>query len=52
MNSKDLWERLYDMETIDIKVETTMMIMFLVNNRGVDLKDFIKDIKKIYKERG
>lgn len=51
MNSQELWLRLYDMDTKEIKVETMMMIMFLVNNRGVDIKDFIKDIKNIYKER-
>lgn len=51
MNSKELWNRLYNMETKDIKVEAIMMIMFLVKDRQVDLKDFINDIKKIYKER-
>jgi hypothetical protein len=49
MNSKELWNKLYNMETNEIKIETMMMIMFLVKERQVDLKDFIKDIKKIYK---
>lgn len=50
MNSQELWNRLYDMETTDIKIEAIMMIMFLVKDRQVDLKDFIQDIKNIYKQ--
>lgn len=50
MNSKELWEKLYNMDTTDIKIEATMMIMFLVKNRGIELKDIIKDIKNIYKK--
>lgn len=49
MNSKELWEKLYNMETNEIKIETMMMIMFLVKDRNVNVNDFIKDIKKIYK---
>lgn len=52
MNSKELWNKLYNMETEEIKIHTTMMIMYLVKDRQVDLKDFIRDLKKIYKERG
>lgn len=49
MNSKELWDKLYNMETNEIKIETMMMIMFLVKDRNVNVNDFIKDIKKIYK---
>ena len=49
MNSKELWEKLYNMETEEIKIQATMMIMFLVKDRNVNVNDFIKDIKKIYK---
>ena len=49
MNSKELWDKLYNMETNEIKIETMMMIMFLVKDRNVNANDFIKDIKKIYK---
>lgn len=52
MDSKELWNKLYEMETDEIKIQTTMMIMYLVKDRQVDLKDFIKDLKKIYKEIG
>lgn len=49
MNSKELWDKLYNMETNEIKTQTMMMIMFLVKDRNVNVNDFIKDIKKIYK---
>lgn len=49
MNSKELWDELYNMETNEIKIKTMMMIMFLVKDRNVNVNDFIKDIKKIYK---
>ena len=52
MNSKELWDKLCNMETGEIKIQATMMIMYLVKDRQVDLKDFIKDLKKIYKEIG
>ena len=52
MDSKELWNKLYEMETDEIKIQTTMMIMYLVKDRQVDLKNFIKDLKKIYKEIG
>lgn len=52
MNSKELWNKLYEMETEEIKIQATMMIMYLVKDRQVDLKDFIRDLKKIYKEIG
>lgn len=52
MNSIDTWERLYNMETKEIKIEVAMEIMYLINDRQLNLDDFIKDIKKIYKERG
>lgn len=52
MDSKELWDKLYEMETDEIKIQTTMMIMYLVKDRQVDLKNFIKDLKKIYKEIG
>lgn len=48
MNSKDLWIKLSDMETTEIKIQATMIIMYLVKDRQVDLKEFINDIKKIY----
>lgn len=50
MNSKELWNKLYEMETEEIKVETMMMIMFLVKDRNVEIKEIIKDIKNIYKK--
>lgn len=50
MNSKELWNKLYNMETNEIKIETMMMIMFLVKDRNVDIKEIIKDIKNIYKK--
>lgn len=49
MNSQELWDKLYNMETNEIKIETMVMIMFLVKDRNVNVNDFIKDIKKIYK---
>lgn len=49
MNSKELWDKLYNMETNEIKIETMMMIMFLVKDRNVNVNDFIKGIKRIYK---
>ena len=49
MNSKELWDKLYNMETNEIKTQTMMMIMFLAKDRNVNVNDFIKDIKKIYK---
>ena len=52
MNSKELWNKLYEMETKEIKIQATMMIMYLVKDRQVDLKYFIRDLKKIYKEIG
>lgn len=50
MNSKELWNKLYEMETDEIKIQTMMMIMFLVKDRNVDIKEIIKDIKNIYKK--
>jgi hypothetical protein len=52
MNSKDLWDKLKDMETLEIKVQATMMIMYLIKDREIDLNDFIKDLKYVYKKRG
>lgn len=49
MNSQELWDKLYKMETEEIKIQATMMIMFLAKDRNVNVNDFIKDIKKIYK---
>ena len=50
MNSKELWNKLYEMETEEIKIQTMMMIMFLVKDRNVNIKEIIKDIKNIYKK--
>lgn len=52
MNSKDLWIKLYNMETKEIQVEFTMMFMFLVKDRGLTPKEIIKDLEKIYKKIG
>ena len=51
MNSKELWLKVNEMETTEITIQATMMIMYLIKDRQVDLKDFINDLKKIYKER-
>ena len=49
MNNKDLWNNLENMQTKDIKIYTIATIVYLVKDRQVNLKDFIKDIKNIFK---
>ena len=49
MNSKQLWNNLEEMETKNIKINTIATIVYLVKDRQVKLKDFIKDIKNIFK---
>jgi hypothetical protein len=52
MNSKQLWDNLEEMETKNIKINTIATIVYLVKDRQVNLKDFIKDIKNIFKKVG
>ena len=47
MNSKDMWLKLYDMETKEIQIEVAMQVVYLVKHRGLKLKDIFKDIKNI-----
>ncbi|MBR5303489.1 MAG: hypothetical protein IKU37_01515 [Candidatus Gastranaerophilales bacterium] len=50
MNSKQLWDNLEKMTTTEIKVNTIATIIYLVKDRQVNLKEFIKDIKNIFKK--
>lgn len=52
MNNQELWMSLYNKTDDEIKIEIVMMILYLVKSRQVDLKDFIKEIRKLCKERG
>ena len=47
MNSKDMWESLYSMETKEIEIQVAMQVVYLVKARGVKLKELFKDIKNI-----
>ncbi len=47
MNSLDMWERLYNMETKEIQIEVAMQVVYLVKHRGLKLKDIFKDIQNI-----
>lgn len=49
MSSQDMWLKLYDMSTQEIQVQVAMEIVYLVKHRKLDLKDILKDIKKVYK---
>jgi len=52
MNSKQLWDNLEEMDTKSIEIYTKATIVYLVKDRQVKLKDFIKDIKNIFKKVG
>ena len=52
MNSQELWCNLEEMTTKEIKINTMATIVYLVKDRQVNLKDFIKDIKNIFKKVG
>ena len=52
MNSKQIWNNLEEMETKDIRIYTIATIVYLVKDRQVNLKEFIKDIKNIFKKVG
>lgn len=52
MNRQELWNKLCDMETKDIQTLMSMSVVYLIKDRNKNLKEIIKDIKKIYKERG
>lgn len=52
MNSQELWMSLNNKSDKEIKIEVVMMILYLVKSRQVDFKEFIKEIRKLCKERG
>lgn len=52
MKDKELWCNLEKMTTQEIKINTIATIVYLVKDRQVNLKEFIKDIKNIFKKVG
>ena len=49
MNSQELWLKLYDMKTKEIQVQMTMMALYLIKDRGLTLKEIIKDLENLKK---
>ena len=52
MNSKQLWNMLEDMQTIDINILVSMSVIYLIKDRNRNLKEIIKDIKNTCKKVG
>lgn len=49
MNSVDIWNLLKSLDTKDIKILISMSIKYLEEDREVNFKDIIKDIKECRK---
>lgn len=52
MNSKQIWDLLEDMQTIDIKMLVSMSVIYLIKDREQSKKEIIKDIKNVCKKVG
>lgn len=50
MNSKELFKMLENMETTELKRVINAGVSYLVFNRKVNFKEFMKEIKTIHKE--
>ena len=50
MTSKELFKMLESLETIELKKVINAGISYLVFNREVNFKEFMKEIKTIHKE--
>lgn len=50
MTSKELFKMLESLETIELKRVINAGVSYLVFNRKVNFKEFMKEIKKIHKE--
>ena len=52
MNSKQIWNLLENMQTIDIKMLLSMSVIYLIKDREQNKKEIIKDIKNVCKRVG
>lgn len=52
MNSKQIWNLLEDMQTIDIQILISMSIIYLIKDRNKNKKNIIKDIKNTCTKAG
>lgn len=52
MNSKQIWNLLEDMQTIDIIMLLNMSVIYLIKDREQNKKEIIKDIKNVCKRVG